>query len=174
MSATASPSETSSMGDTKVVPFMSLREINDSCRMPLLVMFVSAAVWLVIGSVFGLIASIKFHLPSFLADCAWLTYGRVRPAYINALLYGFGIQAGLGVTLWLFARLGRTTVAQPLLVTVGILGILAGDGTGFETLEMPRYAALILFLGYLMIALRSALTFHQRRERPLFVSQWFL
>src|SRR6266446_239683 len=185
MSATASPSETSSMGDTKVVPFMSLREINDSCRMPLLVMFVSAAVWLVIGSVFGLIASIKFHLPNFLADCAWLTYGRVRPAYINALLYGFGIQAGLGVTLWLFARLGRTTVAQPLLVTVGaklwnlgvtvgVLGILAGDGTGFETLEMPRYAALILFLGYLMIGLWSALTFHQRRERPLFVSQWFL
>src|SRR5215471_17456880 len=96
-----------STGDTKVVPFMPLREINDSCRMPLLVMFASAAVWLVIGSFFGLIASIKFHSPSFLADCAWLTYGRVRPAYINALLYGFGIQAGLGVTVWLFAWLGR-------------------------------------------------------------------
>jgi cytochrome c oxidase cbb3-type subunit 1 len=31
-----------------------------------------------------------------------------------------------------------------------------------------------VFLGYLMIAVWGALTFHQRRERQLFVSQWFL
>src|SRR5436309_15180845 len=101
-----------STGDTKVVPFLSFREINDSCRMPLLTMFVSAAVWLVISSVFGLIASLKFHSPNFLADCAWLTYGRVRPACTNALIYGFCVQAGLGVALWMFAWLGRARLAR--------------------------------------------------------------
>src|SRR5690349_19009836 len=94
-------------------------EIIASCRMPLLTIFISSAVWLVISSIFGLIASIKFHSPAFLANCSWLTYGRVYPASTNALLYGFCIQAGLGVALWLFATLGRTAVAQPLLVTVG-------------------------------------------------------
>jgi len=59
-------------------------------------------------------------------------------------------------------------------VTIGIIGILAGDATGFHYLEMPRYAALILFLGYLLIGLWILLTFHQRRQRSLFVSQWFL
>ncbi len=160
--------------------------MNDrSCRLPLLVLFVSAAVWLVLGSAFSLIASLKFHSPNFLADCAWLTYGRVRPACNNSLLYGFCLQAGLGVALWLFTRLGGTTLAQRWLVTVGailwnagvtagVLGILAGDSTGFENLEMPRYGALVLFLGYLMVGLGGVLTFHQRRQRALFASQWFL
>src|SRR5215831_8661636 len=75
--------------------------IDFSCRVPLLVLFVSGGIWLVIGSVFGLIASIKFHSPAFLADTAWLTYGRVHAAYINSVVYGFCVQEGLGVGLWL-------------------------------------------------------------------------
>jgi cytochrome c oxidase cbb3-type subunit 1 len=149
------------------------------------VLFLSAAVWLLVASVFGLIASIKFHAPGFLADSAWLTYGRVRPASANAMLYGFCIQAGLGVALWMLARLGRTTLAAPWLVifgalcwnlgvAVGLLGILTGGSTGFENLEMPPYAASLVFLGYLMMVVWGVLTFHQRRERQLYVSQWFL
>jgi len=164
---------------------VSAEEIAASCRLPLLVMFVSAAAWLVIGSAFGLIASIKFHQPAFLADCSWLTYGRVRPAYYNCVVYGFCVQAGLGVALWLIAVLGRTELAGRWLitvgakfwnlgVTVGILGILAGDSTGYETLEMPVYAALLLFLGYSIIGVYGLLTLHRRRYFPLFVSQWFL
>jgi cytochrome c oxidase cbb3-type subunit I len=160
-------------------------DIDASCRLPLVVLFLSAATWLLVASAFGLIASIKFHAPGFLADCDWLTYGRVRPAGVNAMLYGFCLQAGLGVALWIFARLGRTTLAGPWLVIVGalgwnlgaalgILGILAGGSTGFENLEMPAYAASLMFLGYLMMAFWGMLTFHQRRERQLYVSQWFL
>jgi cytochrome c oxidase cbb3-type subunit 1 len=153
--------------------------------MPLFVMFVSAAIWLIIASVFGLISSIKFHSPGFLADIAQLTYGRVRPVFVNALIYGFGLQAGLGVSLWLVARLGRTTLAGPVFVTfgaslwnlgltIGTLAILAGESTGFEYLEIPFYAALLIFLGYLLIGICGVLTLQQRRERPLFVSQWFI
>lgn len=158
---------------------------DDSCRLPLVVLFLCAALWLVIGSAFALVASIKFHAPEFLADYAWLTYGRVRPAGFNCMIYGFCMPAGLGVALWLLTRLGRTRLAMPGLVTVGaacwnlgvavgVAGILTGGSTGFENLEMPSYAARLAFLGYLMIAVWGALTFHQRRERQLYVSQWFL
>src|SRR6516225_4347609 len=77
-------------------------DIAFSCRLPLLFLFISAAIWLVIASAFGLLASLKFHSPQLLADCPWLTYGRVWPAFINAVLYGFCLQAGLAVTLWVF------------------------------------------------------------------------
>src|SRR6266566_4052748 len=97
-----------SQGAPKVIPVASSPDISASCRLPLLTMFVSAAVWLVIASFFGMIASIKFHSPNFLADTPWLTYGRVHPAATNALLYGFCVQAGLGVALWVFVSLGRT------------------------------------------------------------------
>jgi cytochrome c oxidase cbb3-type subunit I len=160
-------------------------EIDASCRFPLLLMFFCAACWLVLASGFALIASIKFHSPNFLADSSWLTYGRVHPAALNCLLYGFCLQAGLGVALWLLARLGHTGLAQPWLVIVGtlvwnagvklgIFGILWGDSTGYEYLEMPGYAAWITLLGYLPIGLSGVLTFHQRRDHQLYVSQWFI
>ena len=186
MSEISSPSQPSSTGAQGVVRSpIAPADIDASCRLPLVVLFLCAAVWLMIASAFALIASLKFHAPGFLADCAWLTYGRVRPAGFNCRLYGFCLPAGLGVALWLLARLGRTRLALPWLITVGavcwnvgvaagVWGILAGGSTGFETLEMPRYAARLVLLGYLMIAVWGALTFHQRRERQLFVSQWFL
>jgi cytochrome c oxidase cbb3-type subunit 1 len=167
------------------VPAVAPAEIDASCRLPLVVLFLGAAVWLVIGSAFALVASLKFHAPDLLADSAWLTYGRIRPAGLNCILYGFCLPTGLGIALWLLARLGRTTLARPALVTAGAVcwnlgvaagvgGILAGGSTGFENLEMPPYAARLVFLGYLMIVVWAVLTFHQRRERQLFVSQWFL
>jgi len=160
-------------------------EIDASCRAPLFVLFLGAAVWLIVASVLGLIASLKFHSPDFLADCSCLTYGRVHPAAVNALLYGFAVPAGLGVMLWILARLGRTPLAHPLLMAVGakfwnlgvllgVLGILRGAGTGFENLEMPRYGARVLFIGFLLVAVLAVLTLHRRSERKLHPSQWFI
>src|SRR5438270_8326950 len=85
---------------------IALAEINASCRLPLFLMFVSAAVWLVIGSAFALISTLTFHQPNLFENCAALTYGRTRPAYLNSILYGFCLQAGMRIALWLIVRLG--------------------------------------------------------------------
>jgi cytochrome c oxidase cbb3-type subunit 1 len=173
-------STTSSASDS-----ISTAEIDASCRVPLFTLFVSGAVWLVVASVFGLIASIKFHAPGFLSNCALLTYGRVHPIATNALVYGFAVQAGLGVALWIIARMGGAKVAQPWLIalggklwnfglTIGVIGILAGDSTGFENLEIPRYGVVFLSMGYLLIAFFTLVTLHHRTERDLGPSQWFL
>jgi cytochrome c oxidase cbb3-type subunit 1 len=160
-------------------------EIDVSCRLPLLVLFISAAVWLVLSSVFALLGSLIFHKPDLFSNSFAFSYGHLAAARTTSFLYGAGVQLGLAITVWLFCRLGRTPLAQPILVTVGaalwnlgvtigLVGILAGDATGFETLEMPRYAALIVFLGYIIIGTLAVMTLHARRERPLFVSHWFL
>jgi cytochrome c oxidase cbb3-type subunit 1 len=163
----------------------SLAEINVSARLPLVVLFVSSGLWLVLSSVLSLLASIKLHNPHSLANATWLTYGRIRPAANDAFLYGFCIQAGLGVSLWLLARLGGTRLVQPILalvgaklwnlgLTLGMIGIFIGDATGFENFEMPKYAALFLFLGFAVMALYGLLTFHERVRRDTYVSQWFI
>ena len=163
----------------------SFAEIDAYSRVPLLVLLVSAAVWLFIGSAFAFIASLKFHMPGFLADCSFLTYGRVRPAFTNSFLYGFCVQGGLGVAIWLFIRLGRNCIVQPGLLTLGaslwnlgltagVIGILSGDSTGFETLEIPGYASLMLFVAYAVIGVLGLLSLHQRVERGLYVSLWFI
>lgn len=178
----APSTSSSSVSDRPAVP---IGEIDASCRAPLFALFVGAGVWLLVASVLGLIASLKFHSPNILADCPWMTYGHVRPAANDVLLYGFALPAGLGTALWMIARLGGTKLMQPWLiifgaklwhlgVLVGLCGILGGDGTGFETLEMPRYAAVFLILGFLVIGIWAVLTLHDRRERDLQPPQWFL
>ena len=159
--------------------------IDASLRVPLLALFGGAAFWLVVSSVLAMIASIKFHAPDFLANCPWLTYGRVQPAADDALLYGFCIPAGLGVALWLLAQLGQTPlrgVMVPVVaaklwhlgVLVGLIGILSGNSTGFAWLEFPRAGSVILFFAYLLLASWAMMTFAARREHALHPSHWFL
>src|SRR5438105_13666476 len=103
MNATLPQTETVPGPARAMVRTVVARDIDASCRLPLLVMFLSGAVWLVMASLLSIFASLKFHAPALLANSAWLGYGRLKPAAANALLYGFCVQAGLGVALWLIA-----------------------------------------------------------------------
>src|SRR5436309_51938 len=70
---------------------------------------------------FALIATVKLHAPTVLANCTWLTYGHTRPAANDAFVYGFASQAGLAVALWILCRLGRTTLVG--IIPVGIASV---------------------------------------------------
>ena len=160
-------------------------QIDASCRVPLLVLFGGAATWLVVGSLLALAASLTFHMPDKFGDCSWLTYGHLQPAADDALLYGFCIPAGLGVMLWIFARIGQTPLRGAIVpvvaahlwhlgVLVGLVGIFAGDSTGFAWLEFPRGGSALLFFAYLLLGLWALMNFSGRREGGLFPSHWFL
>src|SRR5947207_2010739 len=82
-----------------------LAEVDASCRLPVMFFFASGLLWLMIGTVLALIASFKLNAPDFLTQSAWLTFGRIRPAHMNSVIYGFASQTAIGVTLWLMARL---------------------------------------------------------------------
>ncbi len=160
-------------------------ELDASCRAPVTFIFFSAAMWLVLATLLGLAVVIQLVSPDFLAQHAWLSYGRLRPAAENAFLYGFALQAALGVALWMICRLGQVALNAPLAVfigtkfwnlgvTFGVVGILLGDNSGHEGFELPRYAAPVVLLGYLVIAVNALLTLHRRRERALYISLWYL
>ncbi len=186
MTANPSPPQpVAATGAGPVAPSVPSPEIDASCRVPVMLLFICAVLWLLTASGFGIIASLKFHSPGFLAGCPWLTYGRVHPAQLNALIYGFAVQAGLGAVLWMICRLGRTrlvfapgivfgTIVWNVGVKLGIIGILCGENTGHDWLEMPRYASLVLFSGYLLIGLGVMRNFRRRGPQPLYISQWFI
>ena len=160
-------------------------KIDASCRVPLLVLFGGAAAWLVVSSLLALAASLTFHMPDKFGDCPWGTYGHLQPAADDALLYGFCIPAGLGVALWIFARLGQTPLRGAMVpvvaahlwhlgVLAGLVGIFVGDSTGFAWLEFPRGGSALLFFAYLLLGLWALMNFSGRREAGLFPSHWFL
>ena len=159
--------------------------IDASTRLPVLVFYASAIAWLLIGTLFAAFTSFKMHSPDFLAGVDFLTWGRIRPAHVNASIYGWASMAGMGTAIWLMARLCRTTLRHPLLlvtgaafwnlgVLLGVGGILAGDSTGYEWLEFPGYSAIVLFVAYLLIMTWALLMFRYRRGDHIYITQWYL
>ena len=104
-----------------------------SSRWAVLTLYGVAIVWLLVGSVFGDIASMKLHWPDFLTRQPWLTFGRVRTAHLHAVNYGWATAALIGTSLWLMPRLVhtelkgvRTAIVGSALFTIGIaVGIIA-------------------------------------------------
>jgi cytochrome c oxidase cbb3-type subunit I len=183
MSAPSSPTLTPAVGAAtdRDLPVAAL---DHSCRWPVVVLSVAALAWLVFGLALLLVTSIKLHGPGFLSGAAWLTLGRVRPAAMNAILYGFACQAAFAIVPWLIVRLGRVRLENPVgmiiagvvwncAVGLGVLGILGGASTGFQWMEMPRFVSPVLFACYAAIGAFTLITFSRRRE-PLYVSQWYL
>ncbi|MBI1841891.1 MAG: cbb3-type cytochrome c oxidase subunit I [Verrucomicrobia bacterium] len=177
------------MGDTKHISqsasVVDPDRIDRSCRWPVVLLFTGAMSWLIIGLTMGLFSSIKMHAPGFWAQCEWVSYGRLRPAFMDAVLYGFAAQAALGCSLWMISRLSRVelrlsgiagigALALNAGVAFGVLQVLAGQTTGFTWMEIPRQGASIIVGGYALVALSALYTLHKREEKQLYVSVWFL
>jgi len=161
--------------------------IDRSARLPVLFFFTSAALWLVVASVLGFLAAMKLHWPGFL-DYDWLfflNYGMVKPAFTAAFVYGWAFQAGLGVAIWLTARLCRAEIRNPLTlivaghfwnigVVLGILCIFLGEATGMEWMQFPPFVWPVLFLAYSLVSVWIVLMFQTRRPGKVYISQWYI
>ncbi len=182
---TATPETMVSSSSTRAF-FLNDAMVDRSVRVPVLLFFGSALTWLLVSLSLSLVAAVKMHEPHFLSGYAFDTYGRVRPAATNALLYGWLSSAGIGVGLWLTARLSRTRLAQSgfviaawalwnLGISLGTFGILNGESTSFEWLEYPRYVSVLLVIAYAFIAVWTLLMFNARpRGENVFISQWYV
>ena len=159
--------------------------IDRSLRHPVMFFRTSGAAWLAVSIVLGLVASAKVHSPEFLTGCSWLTYGRVFPAHINALVYGWGFQAAFAVIIWMMARLSRKecTAAGLILtaghvwnlaVAMGLIGILSGSSTGMPWMEFPAFVWPVLLVSYFASVIWSFIQFRVQPEGHVYISQWYL
>ncbi len=167
-------------------PELSSRILADaSVSGPVIAFFTSAVFWLLIGTVFGLIASIKFNFPDWLGATPALTFGRVRPAHLNAVIYGWASMSIAGCYIWLTARLCRTEVVWPkflyisallwnLGVVYGIISILNGHSQGMEWLEFPRAAVYLITAAAVCFSLSILRTFQMRQVKHIYVSLWYI
>ena len=156
-----------------------------SGKWPVLLSIGFSALWLVVASLFGLMASVKLHMPDWLVNEAWLTFGRIRPAHLNAVAYGWCSLAAFGVALWLMPRLlrtplvgGRTAAVGATLwglgVTAGMIAVLTGNSTGLEWLEFPWYCDVPLVVGGTLMGVALLRTVRRRTVDHLYVSVWYI
>lgn len=161
--------------------------IDKSVKGPVLFLFLNGAFWLMASTILGILAAIKQFAPDFLGTCAMLQYGRLQPTHLNALIYGWGVQAGLGAMLWIMARRsgqalrsGRSVlyvagVFWNITVTVGLISILLGKSTSMQWLEMPSYTWPALLLSFLAFAWPMVSMFGRAfRPEGFMVSTWYI
>jgi cytochrome c oxidase cbb3-type subunit I/II len=146
--------------------------------------FYFSMLWFPIFTTFGLIMAIKFFVPTFLADAAWLTFGRIRPAHVNGLLFGFLSSGLIGVMYYVVPRLCNTSLFKPNVgkiaaviwnvgVIAGVLMILNGYTQAREYAEMPWIIDVVIMITLFMIGYNMLGTIMKRREHKLYVSLWF-
>ena len=164
---------------------MERAQIDEAARGPVLHCFISALIWLLAGSALALLASIKLHSPTFLAGTDWLTFGRVRPAHLTTMVYGWATMACIGVSLWIMSRLCRAPLrgagwlhlSATLLNAgnlVGTYGVLMGRSTSFEWLEYPREAGALIAAAFVPLIAVFADMARRRQPGHIYVSQWYL
>jgi len=159
--------------------------IDRSVRYPVLFFFTSAAGWLFVATFLGFASSLKLAAPELFDSCVLFSYGRLFPAHMDALIYGWAMQAGFGVMIWLMARLCRVEVKNAvtlvvaghvwnIAVTIGVITVWCGYGTSMPWLDFPAYVWPMLFLSYAMISGSLMMMFRRRREGQIYVSQKYI
>ncbi|KUY81192.1 cbb3-type cytochrome c oxidase subunit I [Burkholderia sp. RF4-BP95] len=156
-----------------------------SSRGPTFIFLCSSVFWLLLGSVAGLVASQKLTSPDFLTQSAWLTFGRIRTAHLNMVVYGWASMAGIGISLWMLPRLLKTQLAGERYaiagawlwnagLAAGIAAILSGWTDGLQWLEIPWQIGILLAMGGALAAVPLLMTIARRTTRHLYVSVWYL
>ncbi|MEY3775822.1 MAG: hypothetical protein RLZZ129_2602 [Verrucomicrobiota bacterium] len=159
-------------------------DADQTCGGPLLLLIASGLLWLVLGGTLALLNLIQVYTPAFLADCAWLTYGRLQAMQETALLYGWAGNAGLAVALWVLARLGGAPLRGPnyivagglfwnLGVSLALVGIAVGDASGHGMFQLPRYVQPFLLFAFAAIAVPGVLAWTGRRSPATYAAQWY-
>jgi len=159
--------------------------IDASVRGPVLFFYFTALTWLLGANLLGVLATFKLLWPSFLGDCVLLSYGRVWPAYMDCLTYGWACMAAFGTGLWIMGRLCRVALRKSAIliagavlwnigVTLGVILVLTGNGRPAELLDFPGSVSILLLAGYLFIGTWGFSMFRLRRSGPDYISVWYL
>jgi cytochrome c oxidase cbb3-type subunit I len=141
--------------------------------------------WLLLFPTIGAFISTKFNYPEFLGDTAWLTFGRLRPMHVNGVIWGAFSTIFIGLCYYIVPRLTGVRVwgerwsygllwVWNLNLAAAVVLLALGWNRGWEAGEFPLINVVVTFVAVVMLTVQFLMTIKQRRERPLYVSLWYL
>ncbi len=158
--------------------------IPPNARRIILFTFATATLWLVLGGSFGLIASLKLHLPDWLNSHASLTFGRMRTMHLNLVIYGWLSLGLMGLALWLIPTIFATPLRLPGLamagsvimnvaVAAGVVAIAFGWTDGMEWLEIPWQIDFFIAIAVFLFVIPLLVTAWHREVGHIYVTGWY-
>lgn len=141
--------------------------------------------FLIVGVLMLAVASIQYAAPDLLEGSGPLSYGRLRPAAIHFLLYGWLTLGLIGAMYYAVPRLVGEKLTDPgvarlgfILMSLGYafggLAILFGQSEGGRYLEAPPVADLVVLVGLLAMSHSVARTVARRSNRDRSPAEWFI
>ena len=145
----------------------------------------TAAAWLVLGGLMGLVLALEFVFPDWVHGFGPLVFSRLRQAHVNTVMFAWLSGGMMGLMLYIVPRLtGRrlwseklgnvTMVLWNLAVLAGIVGILTAHTQSREYAEMVWWVDLAVMVVLILGAINVLMTIHRRVERKMYVSLWYI
>ena len=150
--------------------------------------FYSSIFWLIVPGLFGLILATLLYVPSIydnlpLALKPVLSFGRLRPAHVNLMIFGWLSQAYAGAILYILPRLTRARLYSERLAHVNwwlwnvmivgaVITLPIGLTQGREYTEMIWPLDLLFVLNMILLAINIWGTVARRTEPKIYVSLW--
>ena len=147
--------------------------------------FLSAAVWMVIGTSVGFIDALHLVAPDLLGNISWLVFGRTRAMHTNLVIFGFIGTALLGSAFYLVPtllqaplyseRLGKLSLwILNLTIASGTVTLALGFSQGREYAEWIWPVDMGVLITFALIFYCLFRTAGTGREKTLYVSIWYI
>lgn len=147
--------------------------------------FVSASLWLVVGTVYGLIAAIKLYWPEAMA-IPMLSFGRIRPIHTNIVMFGWSSMALMGLALFVISRTSKRPLYRPQVARIGlwawnialllaVITLSAGISRGPQEYREIVWPIMAIYAAGLLCNFYTGYGTVARREIPeVYVSNWYI
>ena len=147
--------------------------------------FVCASLWLVVGTVYGLIAAIKLYWPEAM-QIPMLSFGRIRPIHTNIVMFGWSSMALMGLALFVISRTSKRPLYRPKVARIGlwawnialllaVITLSAGISRGPQEYREIVWPIMAIYAAGLLCNFYTGYGTVARREIPeVYVSNWYI
>ncbi len=145
---------------------------------------IMAVVYLVVGTLVGVLIASQLAWPVLNFDIAELTFGRLRPLHTNAVIFAFGgcalmatafytVQRTCGVPLWSNKLAWFTFFLWNFIIVAAVITLPLGLTQGKEYAELEWPLDILIAVAWLAYSFNFVMTIAKRKTSHIYVSNWF-
>lgn len=145
---------------------------------------IASVFWMLFGLFAGVVIALQLAYPGLNLDLEWTTFGRLRPVHTSGVILAFGTNVLFATSLYVVQRTSFARLALEKSMNfafyafqVFLVLILSGYAMGItqakEYAEPEWHANLLLLVIWLIYFASFVLTLKRRKERHIYVSNWF-
>ncbi len=145
---------------------------------------VASVFWGLASMLVGLILAGQLYWPELNFDSPYFHFGRLRPVHTNGIIYGFVVNFLMGTSLYIVQRTGKVPLFNKslswlvfwgweLILVLALITLPLGFTTAKEYAELEWPIDILIAIIWVMYTILFFATLAKRKEKHIFVSNWF-